>query len=171
MRMRVPAAYLDLHRATRRRYSKNTRLPRGAAVTYRLNEGKHSRESVISIIAPRKRNRTRKIFIFCTTSKRRVQSWKRAPRETVVSTGSLLIYSRRIRYQSIASFASTSDFVGRNNTYPDLRNTRKHKNMKGKNKNVVLARHKIDVRCARSRIKSNLVKDNPILRDSRDTHW
>lgn len=36
------------------------------AVTYRLNEGKHSRESVISIIAPRKRNRTRKIFIFCT---------------------------------------------------------------------------------------------------------
>jgi len=37
-----------------------------AAVTYRLNEGKHSRGSVISIITPRKRNRTRKIFIFCT---------------------------------------------------------------------------------------------------------
>lgn len=65
---RVPAACLDLHRASS---SLNVAVPKirvrrsgGDVSTKRRKTQPH--ESVISIIAPRKRNRTRKIFIFCT---------------------------------------------------------------------------------------------------------
>lgn len=77
-----------LHRAARRcGAAPKIRVRRAAAVTYRLNEGKYSRGSVISIIAPRKRNRTRKIFIFCTAVNDESNRGNARP-ETGVSTGS-----------------------------------------------------------------------------------
>lgn len=82
-----------LHRAARRlqKYASAA-----AVVTYRLNEGKHSRRSVISIIAPRKRNRTRKIFIFCTAVNDESNRGNARP-ETSVSSGAFWSDGRRRR--------------------------------------------------------------------------